>query len=75
MADVSKIKLPNGTTYNIKDLRLPSATSSDENKVVTVNSSGNYVVAEPPMDATSAYVTNTTLYITTGISNGDGVGY
>ena len=75
MADVSKIKLPNGTTYNIKDTRLPSATSSDENKVVTVNSSGAYVVAEPQIDATSAYVTNTTLYITTGISNGDGVSY
>ena len=75
MADVSKIKLPDGTSYNIKDARLPSATSSDENKVVTVNSSGNYVVSEPQLDGTSAYVTNTTLYITTGISNGDGVEY
>ena len=40
MADVSSIKLPNGTTYNIKDNRLPGATSSDENKVVTVDGSG-----------------------------------
>lgn len=75
MADISKIKLPNGTTYNIKDNRLPGATSSDENKVVTVDGSGNYIVAEPQLDGTSAYVTNTTLYIATGIQNGDGVGY
>lgn len=75
MADVSSIKLPNGTTYNIKDKRLPSATSSDENKVVTVDGSGNYIVAEPQLDGTSAYVTNTTLYIATGIQNGDEVEY
>ena len=75
MADISKIKLPNGTTYNIKDGRLPSATSSDENKVVTVSSTGSYVVAAPQIEGTSAYVTNTTLYITTGINNGDEVSY
>lgn len=75
MADVSKVKLPDGTTVNIKDLRLPTAAASDENKVVTVDSSGNYVVAEPQMDGTSAYVSSTTLYIVTGISNGDEVSY
>lgn len=74
MADISKIKLPNGTTYDIKDLRLPGATSVDEGKIIAVNSSGNYVVAEAPGSA-NAYVTSTTLYITTGISNGDGVSY
>ena len=75
MADVSKIKLPNGTVVNIKDERLPIAAVSDENKVVTVDSSGNYIVAAPQMDGTSAYVSATTLYIATGISNGDEVHY
>lgn len=75
MADVSKIKLPDGTTYIIKDKRLPIATSADENKVVTVNSSGAYVVSEPQMDGTSAYVSDRILYIATGIQNGDEVGY
>ncbi len=75
MADVSKIKLPDGTTYDVKDARLPSAASSDENKVVSVDSSGDYVLTEPQMDGTAAYVSSTTLYIVTGISNGDGVSY
>lgn len=75
MADVSKVKLPDGTIVNIKDERLPIAAISDENKVVTVDSSGNYIVAAPQMDGTSAYVSSTTLYITTGISNGDEVEY
>ena len=74
MADVSKIKLPNGTTYNIKDTRLPSATSTDVNKVVTVNSDGDYIVAETSGGA-SAYVTNTTLVINTSVTNGDEVSY
>ena len=70
MADVSKIKLPNGTTYNIKDERLPSATSIDEGKIVAVNSTGSYVVTEAPGNA-NAYVTDTTLVINTSVTNGD----
>ena len=73
MADVSSIKLPNGTTYNIKDKRLPGVSTTDEGKIVTVNSSGQYTVASP--DATSAYVTGTTLYIATTVTGGDEVGY
>ena len=49
MADVSKIQLPNGTSVNIKDARIPSATSSDEGKVVMVNSSGQLVIATLPI--------------------------
>ena len=74
MADVSKIKLPNGTTYNIKDGRLPSATSTDEGKIVAVSSTGDYTVTEAPGNA-SAYVTDTTLVINTSVTNGDGVSY
>ena len=49
MADVSKIQLPNGTSVNIKDARIPSATSSDEGKVVMVNSSGQLVITALPI--------------------------
>lgn len=49
MADVSKIQLPNGTSVNIKDARIPSATSSDEGKVVMVNSSGQLVITALPV--------------------------
>ena len=75
MADISQIKLPNNTTYNVKDKRLPSATSSDANKVVTVDSSGDYNLEDPQMSEADAYVDGTILYIVTGIQNGDGVEY
>ena len=73
MADVSKIRLPDGTVVSIKDGRLPSVTSIDEGKVVAVNSSGQYTVMQA--EGTSAYVSSTTLYIITNISDGDGVEY
>lgn len=75
MADISKIKLPDGTVLNIKDLRLPVVSSSDINKVVTVDSSGNYMVATPSIGGTEAYVSSSVLYIITGINNGDEVSY
>lgn len=49
MADISKIQLPSGSTYNLKDGRIPSATSSDNGKVVMVNSSGNLTIAALPV--------------------------
>jgi len=49
MADVSKIQLPSGTTYTIKDARIPTATSADEDKHVTVNSSGELVLTTLPI--------------------------
>lgn len=49
MADVSKIQLPNGTTYTIKDLRIPTASSSDNGKVVMINSNGQFVIANLPV--------------------------
>ena len=49
MADISKIKLPDGTTRDIKDGRLPSTSSSDAGKVITVNSTGDLVVASLPI--------------------------
>lgn len=42
MADVSAIKLPNGTTYSVKDGRIPSATTADSGKIVGVDSAGAF---------------------------------
>lgn len=75
MADLSKLQLPNGTTYDLKDGRLPVVTSTEQGKFLAVNGSGEYVTAVPPTEGTEAYVQNTTLYIVTGITNGDEVGY
>lgn len=44
MANIFDIQLPDGTKYNFADARIPVATSSDANKVITVDSSGNYVL-------------------------------
>lgn len=49
MADISKIKLPSGNTYTLKDGRIPSVTSSDSGKVVMVDSSGNLTVTTLPI--------------------------
>lgn len=42
MADISAIKLPNGSTYSIKDGRIPSAASADSGKIVGVDSTGAF---------------------------------
>ena len=53
MADLSKIKLPDGTTYNVKDNRIPDSTSSDSGKVVMVDSNGDlYFTSLPVYDGT-----------------------
>jgi hypothetical protein len=67
MADVSKIQLPNGTTYDIKDKTSGYITSSDIPTDVSyfVNDSG-YTVAT---------VANHTLFLSPSVSNGDGVSY
>ena len=75
MADISKVKLPDGTVLSIKDLRLPAVSSSDVNKVVSVDSSGNYIVATTSIGGTDAYVSSSGLYIVNGINNGDEVSY
>ena len=53
MADISKIQLPSGSTYNLKDGRIPSATSSDNGKVVMVDSLGNLTITALPVYAGS----------------------
>ena len=49
MADISQIKLPDGTTYDINDARLPSVSSTDSGKVLTVDSTGTWVKATLPV--------------------------
>ena len=44
MADVSAVKLPNGTTYTFKDSRLPASTAVDSGKIVGVSSTGTFTL-------------------------------
>ena len=55
MANIFDIQLPDGTKYNFADARIPVATSSDANKVITVNSSGNYVLGTAATGAVSMF--------------------
>ena len=79
MPDVSKVKLPNGNTYNIKD----SATASLTQNEITAgtDTSNKFISAKVLNEAiaagnnTSATVSNETLHITTGLQVGDGVRY
>ena len=79
MPDVSKIKLPSGTTVNIKD----SATASLTQAEITTgtDTSNKFISAKVLNEAiaagnnTSATVSNETLHITTGLQVGDGVRY
>lgn len=79
MADISKIKLPNGTTYNIKDTI--SGYTTNIGTITEVSLNGTTVAtsgkAELQIASTAVSVTaNThTLNITTNITNGDGVSY
>ena len=49
MADISQIKLPDGTTYDISDARLPSTSSTDSGKILVVDSDGNWAKATLPI--------------------------
>lgn len=79
MADISKIKLPNGTTYNIKDTI--SGYTTNIGTITEVSLNGTTVAtsgkAELQIASTAVSVTTSThtLNITTNISNGDGVSY
>lgn len=44
MADVSAVKLPNGTTYTFKDSRLPASAAADSGKIVAVSSTGTFTL-------------------------------
>ena len=55
MANIFDIQLPDGTKYNFADARIPIATASDANKVITVNSSGNYVLGTAATGAVSMF--------------------
>lgn len=79
MPDVSKIKLPNGTTYSIKDSATGALTSAEittgtdeNNKFVSAKVLNQAIAAG---NNTSATVSNETLHITTGLQVGDGVRY
>lgn len=60
MANIFDIQLPDGTKYNFADARIPVATSSDENKIITVDSSGNYILGEGSSGAGALYGTCST---------------
>ena len=79
MADISKIKLPSGTTYNIKDT--VSGYTTNTGTITGVSLNGTSVATSGVADiqissAAISVTTNThTLNITTNVSNGDEVGY
>lgn len=75
MANIAQIQLPSGDIFDIKDGRIPIATTSDEGKIIAVDSSGDYIITDPQTSTANAYVTNTTLFINTSVQNGDGVSY
>ena len=77
MADISKIKLPDGTTYTIKD----TVSGYGYGTITGVSVNGTPIatsgVADIPIAPSSitANVQNHTLNITTNIPSGDGVSY
>jgi len=67
MADISKIQLPSGGVYDIKDKTSGYITQSAiPTNVSTFTNDAGYVVAS---------VSNHTLFLSPSISNGDGVSY
>lgn len=78
MANISKVKLPDGNTYDIID-----ATSgyqkeliAGDNITITSTVSGPVIsAAGGDVPATTASVSNHTLFIVNGVANGDGESY
>ena len=76
--NVTKIKLPNGDDYNIKDTVSGYLVSNNiiAGDNVTVNeSSEGVIISSVSGGGASASVTNHVLFIATSIENGDNTGY
>lgn len=79
MADISKVKLPNGTTYNIKDTVSGYTTNTGTITEVALNGTTVATSGKANLQISSAAISVTanthTLNITTNVSNGDEVNY
>lgn len=53
MADISKVKLPNGTTYNVKDSRYPDLTGSES---TYLRGDGQFAVPSVSVMTTTAQI-------------------
>lgn len=76
MADISKIKLPDGNTYNIKDTisGYQKELIAGTNITITPTLEGP-VISSSGASGTAVSVTSHKLVIVSGIQNGDGVSY
>lgn len=78
MGDISKIKLPDGNTYNIVDevSGYQKELIAGDNITITATVSGPVIsAAGGDVPATVASVSNHVLIITNGVPNGDGENY
>lgn len=79
MADITKIKLPDGNTYNVKDTT--SGYTTNTGTITEVQLNGTTVATSGTANiqissvAISADVSTHTLNISTDIADGDGVRY
>ena len=74
MADISKIQLPNGNTYNIKDTVSGYQKELIAGENITITSTQNGPVISSAGSGTEVSVSSHKLVIS-GIQNGDGVSY
>ena len=78
MADITKIKLPDGNTYNIVDEAsgYQKQLIAGDNITITSTVSGPVIsAAGGDVPATVVSVSSHTLFITNGVANGDGDSY
>lgn len=79
MADVSKVKLPDGTEFNFKDTVSGYTTNTGTITGVSLNGTSVATSGVADLQISSAAISVTTsthtLNITTNVSNGDGVSY
>lgn len=78
MGDISKIKLPDGNTYNIVDEAsgYQKELIAGDNITITATVSGPVIsAAGGDVPATVVSVSNHALIITNGVPNGDGENY
>ena len=76
MANVSKIKLPDGNTYNITDTTSGYQKELVAGDNITIQSTiSGPVISAAGGGGVAASVSNATLFLTSSVSDGDGVYY